>query len=191
VIEFISSGQLDCKRQGVDADFEKQSFSQPALLKLLMRPRGKKEMHEATNSHAVEKVDDIRRDSEDFLELPSKRTALSGAVDETQSSLAAGIRIPSTKDSIEKNIDSAKPGFEEELGIDEYLPESFKYELMTPRILSSMSSSSTRSESTSSSGIFSRDAAEDTGGVDMEGHMQIVCDVGTQTDWSILDEAGY
>jgi hypothetical protein len=57
--------------------------------------------------------------------------------------------------------------------------------------LSSMSSSSTRSESTSSSGRCSRDAAEGTGGVDMEAHMQIVCDVGTQTDWSILDEAGY
>jgi len=74
--------------------------------------------------------------------------------------------------------------------MDELPPESFKHNLMTPRVGNSVRSSS-RIESAASSGIFSMESADDISEVELQGCMKVVCDVGTQTDWIVLDDAGY
>ena len=73
---------------------------------------------------------------------------------------------------------------EKEMAIDDYVPESFKYALMTPSALSddNMSSLSTTA---------SMQSQESSSSVYREDLMKIVCDVGIQTDWARLDDAEY
>lgn len=190
VLACISSGQLDSTRRGIDAGVAKPSFMQPALPKLLRRPRGENERYAPDNHLRPEAADHRQLDGEDMFDLPSKSTTTARPVGNLPNVVALAIRVPSSTDSFEDKHYSAKSESVQEICMDELPPESFKHNLMTPRVGNSVRSSS-RIESAASSGIFSMESADDISEVELQGCMKVVCDVGTQTDWIVLDDAGY
>ena len=188
VIEFVSSGQLDCKRKAGEIGIGRQAFQQPTPLELLRRPRGKKG-YEIQEKHMDDQIDDIQLSSEEILHRPSKSLTSSRPVGDLQISAGGGNSMTRATESTMAVSCSSRSGYERDITIDDELPESFKYDIITPRVLSSLSSSPARIES--SSGTLSTQSGDEVDGIDMEDFMKIVCDVGTQTDRTVLDDAGY
>lgn len=190
VIEFVCFGRLDCKRKADDAGVERGAFGQSKPLNLLRRPRDKKG-HETHNNHSDDQTDDIQLSSEDIPNLSFKPAASPPAVGEFQASAVVGISTIKATASIMEVPRSSRSEYQRDLAIDDELPDSFKFDIITPRVSSSMSSSSALIDNISSSETLSTQSADPVDVVDIEDLMKTVCDVGTQTDWIILGDAGY
>ena len=188
VIEFISSGHLNRIRQATDIGIGNRPVSEWAPLELLKKSQRETKPHETNHYNTTVMRDVAQVDRQDFLEdlhLPSKATMTSPSTVDAQNSVASSssITVPVALDSVTEAFCSATSELEKEMGIDDYLPKSFKYDLMTPCALSVDSTSSI-------SRTICLQSEEDSSSLYSEDLMKIVCDVGIQTDWVVLDDAG-
>lgn len=190
VIEFISSGLLDRIRQTTHTNVGNPPVSEQVPLQLLRKSQRDTKSHKANHCNTTRKTAAVDRDREDFLEHeyhPVNVTMASPSTFEPQNLVASSsssITMPVGSDSITETFYSTTSEHEKEMTIDDYLPESFKYALMTPSALSvDYMSSFSRTDSMQSQ--------ENSSSLDREDVMKIVCDVGIQTDWVILDDAEY
>lgn len=130
------------------------------------------------------------RDKEDFLDYehhPANVRIASPSANEPQTSVSSSsstITMSVGLNSVTEAFYSITSELEKEMAIDDYVPESFKYALLTPSALSddnmsSLSTTTSMQSQESSSSLYRKDL------------MKIVCDVGIQTDWARLDDAEY
>lgn len=189
VIEFISAGHLDHIRQTTDTTVGSRPISERAPLELLKKSQRETKLHKTRHCSSATKRTAVRTNRGDFQEqgyLSANATMASLPTIEPQNSVAnvRNMTRPIDTDTATEVFYLVAPAAETEMAIDDYLPESFKHALMAPSalIVDDMSSLS-RTESLRSQ--------EDSSSVYREDLMKIVCDVGIQTDWVLLDEAGY
>ena len=190
VIEFISSGQLDRIRQTTHTNVGNRPVSERVPLQLLKKYQREPKLQKANHCKTTPTITAADRDKEDFLEYehhPANVRIASPSTNEPQNSVARSsstITMSVGLDSVTEAFYSVTSELEKEMAIDDYLPESFKYALMAPRALSGDNRSSL-------STTDSMQSQENSSSLYREDLMKIVCDVGIQTDWAMLDDAEY